>query len=477
MKKIIFSVAIIAAVAAIVIGGTTAYFSDTETSTDNTFTAGAIDLLVDSQCSYNGNISNCVGTWGQSDGKNIVNEKFFSFADLKPGDFGENTISLHVNNNDAYMCAIIDNMIDNDNGLTEPEAEDGDTTGGAGQGELADYLHFFAWADDGDNIWNGEPTLFDNIEGPASDILDGVAYPIYTPQNAPFPGGQTGWIGIYWCFGNITTPAGVLTCDGSGVNNLSQTDSLSADISFYVEQARNNEGFQCPEINEPIQVETVKVGDLSQNLDSWFFYNDTNDTLMTINQFIADGGINDIVTGPGGVGAAQMTLDNGTNPTAYPTLKENGKPRYNIATYRYKDVPLASISSLKYRIYDASVSAETPFLNFNVDFDNSDTWQNRLVMVPVGVVANTWTTVDAIDGGAALWTYSGAKWPIGGSEDGTKLGTTAKTWGSILADYPNAETRSTDSWLGVRVGHPGPVGETGYVDWIEFNGQLSDFEN
>ena len=44
MKKILISVSVIAAAAAVVIGATTAYFSDTETSTGNTFTAGTLDL-------------------------------------------------------------------------------------------------------------------------------------------------------------------------------------------------------------------------------------------------------------------------------------------------------------------------------------------------------------------------------------------------------------------------------------------------
>ena len=44
MKKIIFSLAIIAAVGAIAIGATRAYFSDTETSTGNTFTAGTLSI-------------------------------------------------------------------------------------------------------------------------------------------------------------------------------------------------------------------------------------------------------------------------------------------------------------------------------------------------------------------------------------------------------------------------------------------------
>ncbi|KKW20518.1 MAG: hypothetical protein UY64_C0045G0015, partial [Parcubacteria group bacterium GW2011_GWA1_51_12] len=38
---------VVAAVAVVVVGATTAFFSDTETSTGNTFTAGAIDLKID----------------------------------------------------------------------------------------------------------------------------------------------------------------------------------------------------------------------------------------------------------------------------------------------------------------------------------------------------------------------------------------------------------------------------------------------
>ena len=48
-KKLILSLSIIGIVAAIVVGGTIAYFSDTETSTGNTFTAGAIDLTIDNE--------------------------------------------------------------------------------------------------------------------------------------------------------------------------------------------------------------------------------------------------------------------------------------------------------------------------------------------------------------------------------------------------------------------------------------------
>ena len=48
-KKILVSLSVIAAVAAIAIGGTIAYFSDTETSAGNTFSTGVIDIKIDEQ--------------------------------------------------------------------------------------------------------------------------------------------------------------------------------------------------------------------------------------------------------------------------------------------------------------------------------------------------------------------------------------------------------------------------------------------
>ncbi len=205
----------------------------------------------------------------------------------------------------------------------------------------------------------------------------------------------------------------------------------------------------------------LSIQDVINNPSKWLFYNDTNDTVMTLNQFSGSGGINDIVLGPGSTGSAQMLLHDATG-------------RYNIATYKYKDVKLSSITTLKYRIYDSSVSTETPYLHFNVDFVNNDTWQGRLVQIPTGVVANTWTTVDALSG---MWIKTNGNWPAGNVSNGSILGSTARTWADIVADYPNAETRSTDSFFGVRVGHPGPAGENSYVDWIQFNSEVTDFGN
>lgn len=272
MKRILLSVALVGAVTSAAVFATGAFFSDTETSEGNRFVSGAIDLLVDSEAHYAGMRCDdnqwveedqgtstrpellgqeCFGTWEETDLG--LTHRFFDYFDLKPGDHGENTISLHVDNNDAYMCAIIDNMEDNDLGLTEPEQEDGDDSDGPGNGELSEEIRFFAWRDDGDNIWeDGELVLFSNTEGPASDVIDGVVYPMFTPETEVLPGDITQYIGLYWCYGAITVDEvnNTLSCDGGPVNNVSQTDELLADISFYVEQARNNEEFTCPALPE-----------------------------------------------------------------------------------------------------------------------------------------------------------------------------------------------------------------------------------
>ena len=60
MKKILISSSIIAVAAAVVIGATTAYFSDTETSTGNTFTAGTLDLKLWDGDSWENGVSGTV---------------------------------------------------------------------------------------------------------------------------------------------------------------------------------------------------------------------------------------------------------------------------------------------------------------------------------------------------------------------------------------------------------------------------------
>ncbi len=292
MKGIITSLGMIVFAGAVVAGGTGAFFSDTETSTANVFTAGAIDLKVDSQQHYNGNVcvlnketgeevplyvwegkspypkagTACDGTWTETDLG--LTHQFFDFDDVKPGDEGENTISLHVINNDAWMCADVKITENSDQTCVDPE---NDATGendacvveGANgtNGDLAQNLWFVAWNDNGvdanntpisgavagDNIHQaGEVLLFE--EGPASNVLNGGTLTIAdSGTNTPIPGGSTQYIGLAWCAGTMTadTNSGTPTCSGGTMGNEAQTDSMKADITFRVEQSRNNEDFSC----------------------------------------------------------------------------------------------------------------------------------------------------------------------------------------------------------------------------------------
>ncbi len=415
--------------------GTTAFFSDSETSTGNVFTAGSVTLAIQEI------VHDYFGDDNNAPDFSLTNAGFaFALADLKPLDAGKVTYNLSNGANDAYVCAAVAETANADNGINDPEADAGDVSDGANNGELGDYLSFKFGAFSGtlssiSGQWQSLGTVAANAAQASS---------------------------LEYCFGEYNGADCVL--DEASLYNQAQTDSLNADVQFYAVQTRNNPNFTCASLND-ISNDNLYIGDgVNARLsDKWMFYNDTNDTIMTINQFTTDGA-NEIVSGPVGVGAARMML-------------HEAAARYNIATFRFKDVKLSDISSIKYRIYDVSDATLTPFVHFNVDFANSDIWQRRLVQVPTGITADTWTEVDALQGGATLWTLSGGNWPIGVSEDGNTPGSTPMTWATILAEYPNAETRSTDSFFGIRVGHPGPANEESYVDWVEFDGVKYDFNN
>lgn len=319
-RKIALSLGVLVFVVAVTISATGAFFSDTETSTGNTFTAGALDLKVDSQSHFNGLIcvngetgwrwqnpvgaqpvgpehypqpgTPCGGTWAESD---LIPDslafRFFNFDDLKPGDEGENTISLHVYDNDAWGCMLVDNVVDSDVTCTEPESEDADDTSctpnkNVAQGELGAALTFDAWLDEGttpgfqcnnpdvpatagagcaldpqegDNILNGAEQLFWNdetvdeaSEGPfaISDVLGGA----YDVHGCSVSGSATGNTNYGTCHGlaedgrmvgSATYYWGLAWNIPESAGNEIQTDKLVMDMVFEVQQHRNNPNFSC----------------------------------------------------------------------------------------------------------------------------------------------------------------------------------------------------------------------------------------
>jgi len=179
--------------------GTTAYFNDTESFNNNTLTAGELDLKLDYKSTYLGGPGRLddVVDMGYPDAEDLGDGRYlldqtpapgegqswedyvtgeidfcspamdeflvngdgipvFTLDDVKPGDSGEVTISLHICDNPAYLYLAGELTENLENGQSEPELDaEGEDTDGVG--ELADAIEVCVWYDeDCDNVY--EPT-------------------------------------------------------------------------------------------------------------------------------------------------------------------------------------------------------------------------------------------------------------------------------------------------------------------------------
>jgi len=128
-KKITLSILVLLLVGAFA-WGAVAYFSDTESSNGNTFTAGTLDLQL----------------------QNPVNLAF-NLEKIKPGDSGEGKVTLNNAGNLAGDLKVdICNLIEDENGVLEPETEAGDP---GGAGDLGLVLKMAMFLDmNGDGVYN-----------------------------------------------------------------------------------------------------------------------------------------------------------------------------------------------------------------------------------------------------------------------------------------------------------------------------------
>ena len=187
--------------------GTTAYFNDTESFTNNTLTAGELDLKLDYRATYaggTGRIDEINGWYSESgpgepfevveeeDGVYLIGEvpsideadswedevqtrdfcapdvglingdqiPVFVLDDVKPGDCGEVTISLHICDNPSWVWMNGELTANDENTVSEPEAGAdgegnalGDDSNGpiTGEGELADAIDVTMWYDENCN--------------------------------------------------------------------------------------------------------------------------------------------------------------------------------------------------------------------------------------------------------------------------------------------------------------------------------------
>jgi len=192
--------------------------------------------LYEYTCTYQITGGTC-NLWGEKDLG--PDDYYWDYDDVKPGDYGINIISLHAYSNDAYACLITHDIVDDENVRIDPEIEAGDSTDD--EGELSPFIEVFAWEDvNGNNIYDSEDSP---IEGP------GVSLDVALGR-IELTACQTKYIGIAWCAGDQTLNGYDIVCDGSTMDDTAQTDKMTASITAYVEQQRNNSEFVCPNLNQ-----------------------------------------------------------------------------------------------------------------------------------------------------------------------------------------------------------------------------------
>ncbi|MFB6175725.1 MAG: hypothetical protein ABEI99_01025, partial [Halobaculum sp.] len=179
-------------------------------------------------------------------------------SDVKPGDRGKTTFSLHLCDLAAYVWFFADGVTEAENGVTEPEAEDADEDGSEGapgsDPELDESVRVRCWYDeDCDETVDGSETVF--FEGTLREALDvftqsegAPGVPLDGDRSTPYDevvgGGPAAGTGD----GRECFPARTTVCVGfewwlpADHANEVQTDSVAFDLGFYVEQCSANDG-------------------------------------------------------------------------------------------------------------------------------------------------------------------------------------------------------------------------------------------
>jgi len=231
-KRIVMSLGTLVFATAVVAGGTGAFFSDTETSAGNVFTAGSVTLEL-TDITHNGNNpDDLVGFTTSQNGLS------FSFSDLKPLDAGNVTFDLQNGANEAYLCAMAEETGSSENGRVDPELALGDT---GPDGELGEFLSF---------SFNGQTGTLADASGQWASL-------------GTVDANDTGNSSFGYCFGEYNGSVCEL---GTEDYNITQTDRLTANVTFYAEQVRNNPDFECSDLNEPAPVDPV---DAEGPFDGW----------------------------------------------------------------------------------------------------------------------------------------------------------------------------------------------------------------
>lgn len=192
----------IALVSSTAVGATKAYFSDSETSNGNTFTAGSLDLNVDG-----GNT-------------NVVK---FTVSNMRVGNQPIGTWRLkNVGSINGFVDLKNIIVTGQENGCVDPESEAGDdscNTPGVGEGELQDLVSLSKLFWDNDcNGWvgTGETSIYDGKVGAIASSYD-TSRPLAAGAEQCITG-QFNW----W--------------NNGADDNKGQGDSFTLDMTFQLDQ-------------------------------------------------------------------------------------------------------------------------------------------------------------------------------------------------------------------------------------------------
>ncbi len=201
MNAMLKSLLIVLVVAVAVTGATVAYFSDVETSQGNYFTAGTLDLSVDTE--------------------NPLTSTKFTITNLAPGDTQSVT---YVLKNEGSIDGFLDMeniaVTSQENGCNEPETAAGDTSCGKpgnGEGELSARVTMTLYMDDDcdGSKQSGEATIY---SGAMKDVA--ASYDI----NRALSSGSTQCVGADFVW------------TSSAQDNVAQGDTATLAVTFELAQ-------------------------------------------------------------------------------------------------------------------------------------------------------------------------------------------------------------------------------------------------
>jgi predicted ribosomally synthesized peptide with SipW-like signal peptide len=250
-KKVLLASGMLVFGLATVAGFTGAFFSDTETSQENVFQAGTLDLEVGMDSDSTLGFQPLASLTG--------NEALFNFQGLIPGASEGSFFTLRASS-DAWACVAPTLGDTPENDRLAPEISSGDISAGSNSGELQNFLQVAMWtdADEDGTFSTGDSDLqvFDVTD------MDGTYLPLFDSSTTGtyMDSGDRREVGMAYCFGEFTNPSNPSAgCDGSNPDtNQAQTDAAELTFAFLGMQRANNDSFTCDSLN-PVSV-TVDSG-------------------------------------------------------------------------------------------------------------------------------------------------------------------------------------------------------------------------